>query len=37
MLGCTGAVVSVFVVVMAVYMIVQSTKKLKALIGAKEN
>ena len=37
MLGCTGAVVSVFVVVMAAYMIVQSTKKLKALIGAKEN
>ncbi len=37
MLGCTGAVVSVFVVVMAVYMIVQSTKKLRALSGAEEN
>lgn len=37
MLGCTGAAVSVFVVTMAVGMIVQSTKKLRALNGAEEN
>lgn len=37
MLGCTGAVVSIFIVVMAIYMIVQSTKKLRALNCAEEN
>ena len=31
MLGCTGGVICLFIVVMAVYMIVQSNKKLKAL------
>lgn len=31
MLGCTGAVVSIFIVMMAIYMIVQSTKKLRVL------
>lgn len=31
MLGASGGVISVFIVVMAIYMIVQSTKKLKAL------
>ena len=31
MLGCTGGVISVFIIVMAVYMIVQSSKKIKAL------
>lgn len=31
MLGCTGGAVSAFVLTMAVYMIVQSTKKLKEL------
>ena len=31
MLGCTGAAVSVFIIVMAIYMIVQSNKKLKLL------
>ena len=31
LLGCTGGVISVFVVVMAVYMIRQSNKKLKEL------
>lgn len=31
MLGATGGVVSVFIIVMAIYMIVQSTKKLRAL------
>ncbi len=36
MLGATGAVVSIFVVVMAIYMIVQSTKKLRALRSAME-
>ena len=30
-LGCTGGVISVFIIVMAVYMIVQSSKKLKEL------
>lgn len=30
-LGCTGGVISVFVVVMAIYMIRQSSKKLKDL------
>ena len=28
MLGCTGAAVSIFIIVMAIYMIVQSSKKL---------
>ncbi len=36
MLGCTGAAVSIFIVVMAIYMIVQSTKKLKAFSGVEE-
>lgn len=31
MLGCTGAVICLFIVTMAVYMIVQSNKKLKEL------
>lgn len=31
LLGATGGVVSVFIIVMAIYMIVQSSKKLKAL------
>ena len=31
MLGCTGGAVSVFIIVMAIYMIVQSSKKLKLL------
>ena len=31
LLGCTGGVISVFVVVMAIYMIQQSSKKLKEL------
>jgi hypothetical protein len=31
MLGCTGAVISVFIIVMAVYMIKQSNKQLKKL------
>ena len=31
LLGSTGGVVSVFIIVMAIYMIVQSSKKLKAL------
>ena len=31
MLGTTGAAISVFIIVMAIYMIVQSNKKLKAL------
>ena len=30
-LGCTGGVISVFIIVMAVYMVVQSSKKLKEL------
>ena len=29
-LGATGGVISVFIIIMAIYMIVQSTKKLKA-------
>ena len=37
MLGCTGAAVSIFIIVMAIYMIVQSTKKLRALKGAEES
>ena len=31
MLGCTGAAICLFIVAMAVYMIVQSSKKLKEL------
>lgn len=31
MLGCTGGVVSVFIIIMAIFMIVQSGKKLKEL------
>ena len=31
MLGCTGAVICLFIVTMAIYMIVQSSKKLKEL------
>ena len=31
MLGCTGGVISLFIVTMAIYMIVQSSKKLKEL------
>ena len=31
MLGCTGGVISVFIIVMAVYMIKQSNKQLKKL------
>lgn len=31
LLGCTGGAVSLFIIIMAVYMIVQSSKKLKAL------
>ncbi len=36
LLGCVGAAVSVTVVVMAIYMIVQGTKKIKLLDAAKE-
>ena len=36
LLGCVGAAVSVTVVVMAIYMIVQATKKIKLLNAAKE-
>ena len=31
LLGCTGSVISAFIVVMAIYMIRQSSKKLKEL------
>ncbi len=31
MLGCTGGVISIFIITMAIYMIVQSNKKRKAL------
>lgn len=31
MLGCTGAAISIFIIMMAIYMIVQSTKKLKIM------
>lgn len=34
MLGCTGGAVSVFIIVMAIYMIAQSSKKLKLLKDA---
>ena len=36
LLGCVGAAVSVTVVIMAIYMIVQGTKKIKLLSAAKE-
>ena len=36
MLGATGAVVCLFIIVMAIYMIVQSSKKMKALSAEKE-
>ena len=37
MLGCTGAAVSIFIIVMAIYMIVQSTKTLRTLRCVEEN
>ncbi len=36
LLGCTGSAVSVFIIVMAIYMIVQSGKKLKLLKDTEE-
>lgn len=36
MLGTTGGVISVFIIVMAIYMIVQSNKKIKQLKAAEE-
>ena len=36
MLGCTGGVISVFIIVMALYMIVQGTKKLRIRKDAEE-
>ena len=36
MLGATGAVVCLFIIVMAIYMIVQSSKKMKVLSAEKE-
>ena len=36
MLGATGGVISVFIIVMAIYMIVQSNKKMKILKTAEE-
>lgn len=36
LLGCTGGVISVFIIAMAVYMIAQGTKKLKLLGTVKE-
>ena len=36
MLGATGGVISVFIIVMAIYMIVQSNKKIKQLKTAEE-
>jgi hypothetical protein len=36
LLGCVGAAVSVTVVIMAIHMIVQGTKKIKLLSAAKE-
>lgn len=36
MLGASGGVISVFIIVMAIYMIVQGTKKIKLLKAAKE-
>jgi len=37
LLGCTGAAVSIFIIVMAIYMIVQSTKILRTLRCVEEN
>ena len=37
MLGATGAVISVFIILMATYMIYQSTKKIKSLNGEIKN
>ena len=37
MLGATGGVISVFIIVMAIYMIVQSNKKLRQLETAEES
>ncbi len=37
MLGCTGAAVSIFIIVMAIYMIVQSTNTLRTLRCVEEN
>ena len=37
MLGTSGGVISVFIIVMAIYMIVQSSKKLKALEMLRKN
>ena len=37
MLGATGGVISVFIIVMAIYMIVQSNKKIKQLKTAEES
>ena len=37
MLGVTGGVISIFIIVMAVYMIVQSSKKLKELRTAEDS
>ncbi len=37
MLGATGGVISVFIIVMAIYMIVQSNKKLRQLKTAEES
>ena len=36
MLGASGGVISVFIIAMAVYMIVQGTKKIRLLNAAKE-
>jgi hypothetical protein len=36
LLGVSGGVISVFIVTMAIYMIVQGTKKIKLLSAAKE-
>ena len=36
MLGATGGVISVFIIVMAIYMIVQSNKKINQLKTAEE-
>lgn len=36
MLGATGAVVSIFIIVMAIYMVVQSNKKIKSLNNREE-
>ena len=36
MLGASGGVISVFIIAMAIFMIVQGTKKLKLLQAGKE-